>query len=147
MRFTAPIVKINGVNEGDTKMTVAMVDGVETDISERLLVAVEVIQRLGKYRALEAGSPNVSPIPNPLGEGFTGVDLDGATYRARIGVANALDGTQVRITLGRTRNPNEAAYMYRVAHVALYGSYSWAVGSLCDSERSLIKMTSAVLNG
>ena len=129
-------------------MTVAMIDGVETDISERLLVAVEVIQRLGKYRAIEAGSPNVPPTPNPLGEGFTGVDLDGATFRARIGVANALDGTQLRITLGRSRTPDEAAYMYRVAHTALYGSYSWAAESLCDSERSLIEMTrNAVLNG
>lgn len=129
-------------------MTIATIDGVETDISERLLVAVEVIQQLGKYRAVEAGSPNMPPTPNPLGEGYTGVDLDGATFRARIGVANALDGTQLRITLGRTRNPDEAAYMYRVAHVALYGSYSWAAESLCDTERTLIELTrKAVLNG
>jgi len=128
--------------QGDTKMTVATVE------TKRLEVAVEVVKRLGKFRAVEAGSPNVPPTPNPLGEGFTGVDLDGATFRARIGVADALNGRHVRITLGRSKDADYAAYMYRVAHVALYGSYSWAAESLCDSERSLIEMTrNAVLNG
>lgn len=116
--------------------------------TERLNAAVEVVKRLGKFRALEAGSPNVPPIPNPLGEGFTGVDLDGATFRARIGVADALNGRQVRVTLGRSKSADFAAYLYRAAHVALYGSYSWAAESLSDSERSLIEMTrNAVLNG
>ena len=82
-------------------MTVATI---ETDISERLLVAVEVIHRLGKYRALEAGNPNVPPTPNPLGEGFTGVDLDSGTFRARRGVAVALVGVHKRVTIGGTRN-------------------------------------------
>jgi len=109
--------------------------------TKRLEVAVTVVKRLGKYRALEAGSPNVPPTPNPLGEGYTGVDLDGKTFRARIGVAVAADGVQKRITLGRSDCPDEAAYMYRVAHVALYGSYSWAAESLSDSERTLIGLT------
>lgn len=65
-----------------------------TTISKRLKVAIEVIKRFGKFRALEAGSPNIPPTPNPLGEGFTGVDLDGATFRARIGVTDALNGAQ-----------------------------------------------------
>lgn len=123
-------------------MTVATVE------TERLEVAVAVVKRLGKYRAIEAGSPNVPPMPNPLGEGFTGVDLDRGTFRARIGVAVALDGVQKRITLGRSDCSEEAAYMYRVAHVALYGSYSWAAESLSDYERALIEMTrNAALNG
>ena len=118
-----------------------------TVATKRLEVAVEVVKRLGKYRAIEAGSPNVPPTPNPLGEGYTGVDLDGETFRARIGVAVALDGVQKRITLGRDEDADNAAWMYRVAHVTLYGSYSWAADSLSDSERSLIKMTrNAVLN-
>jgi len=116
-------------------MTIATVE------MDRLTVAVEVVKRLGKYRALEAGNPAVPPIPNPLGEGFTGVDLDGATFRARIGVADALNGVQKRITLGRSKDADFAAYMYRVAHVALYGSYSWAAESLCDGEKTLIEMT------
>ena len=121
---------------------------VATAGTDRLAVAVEVVKRLGKYRALEAGNPAVPPIPNPLGEGFTGVDLDGTTFRARIGVADALNGVQKRITLGRSKDADFAAYMYRVAHVALYGSYSWAAESLCDGEKTLIEMTRrAVLNG
>lgn len=116
--------------------------------TKRLEVAVAVVKRLGKYRALEAGSPNVPPTPNPLGEGFTGVDLDGRKFRARIGVADALNGVQKRITLGRNEDADEAAYMYRVAHTALYGSYSWAAGLLSDGERTLIELTrNAVLNG
>ena len=118
---------------------------VETD---RLAVAVEVVKRLGKYRALEAGNPQVPPIPNPLGEGFTGVDLDGTTFRARIGVAVAGEGKQMRITLGRSKDADYAAWMYRVAHVALYGSYSWAADTLSDGEKTLIEMTRrAALNG
>lgn len=116
--------------------------------TERLTVAVEVVKRLGKFRALEAGNPAVPPIPNPLGEGFTGVDLDGATYRARIGVADALNGVQKRITLGRSEDADCAAWMYRVAHVALYGSYSWAAGALSDGERYVVETTrKAALNG
>lgn len=123
-------------------MTIATVE------MDRLEVAVEVVKRLGKYRALEAGNPQVPPIPNPLGEGFTGVDLDGTTFRARIGVAVASEGKQVRITLGRSKDADYAAWMYRVAHVALYGSYSWAAGTLSDGEKTLIEMTRrAVLNG
>ena len=116
--------------------------------TERLDVAVAVVKRLGKYRALEAGSPNIPPTPNPLGEGYTGVDLDGKTFRARVGVAVAGNGIQKRITLGRSDCADEAAFMYRAAHVALYGSYSWAAESLSDSERTLIELTrNAVLNG
>jgi len=119
-----------------------------TIATKRLQVAVAVIRRHGKYRALDSACPNVPPTPNPLGEGFTGVDLDGATFRARIGVAVAQDGVQKRITLGRDEDADEAAYMYRVAHVALYGSYSWAADTLSDSEKTLIEMTrNAVLNG
>lgn len=122
-----------------------MIATVETD---RMEVAVEVVKRLGKYRALEAGNPQIPPIPNPLGEGFTGVDLDGATFRARIGVAVAGDGKQVRITLGRSKDADCAAWLYRVAHVALYGSYSWAADMLSDGEKTLIEMTRrAALNG
>jgi len=122
-----------------------MIAAVET---ERLEVAVAVVKRLGKFRAIEAGSPNIPPTPNPLGEGFTGVDLDGRKFRARIGVADALNGVQKRVTLGRDEDAGEAAYMYRVAHTALYGSYSWAAGLLSDGERTLIELTrNAVLNG
>lgn len=111
------------------------------DETDRLTQAVKVIKRLGKYRAIEASAPNVPPTPNPLGEGFTGVDYDRGSYRARIGVADALDGRQLRVTLGRSDNAEDAVWLYRVAHVALYGSYSWAVDMLSDSERTLIELT------
>jgi len=116
--------------------------------NDRLTFAVDIIKRLGKYRALEAGNPQAPPTPNPLGAGFTGVDKDGGSYRARVGVADALNGVQKRITLGRSDCPEVAAYMYRAAHVALYGSYSWANDSLSPIERGLIEFTrNAVLNG
>jgi hypothetical protein len=115
----------------------------------RLDVAVEVVKRLGKYRAIEAGNPVIPPIENPLGEGYTGVDdYNGKTYRARIRVCDALNGCDKRVTLGRFDDADCAAYAYRVAHTALYGSYSWAASSLCDGEKTLIEMTRrAVLAG
>ena len=110
--------------------------------TERLTVAVEVVKRLGKYRAVEAGNPVIPPIENPLGEGYTGVDdYNGKTYRARIRVCDALSGQDKRISLGRFEDADFAAYAYRIAHVALYGSYSWAVDSLSDGEKTLIEMT------
>lgn len=108
---------------------------------ERLDLAYATIRRLGKYRAVEYGSVQNGPIPNPLGPGYTGVDLDGTTYRARIGVCNALSGVQKRLTLGRSYDPDCAALMYRMAHVALYGSYSWAADSLSPCERDLVART------
>jgi len=117
-------------------------------VIDRLETAISVVVRLGRYRAIEAGNPQKPPIPNPLGEGFTGVDQDGATFRTRIGVCDALAGSNKRITLGRSKCADEAAFMYRAAHVALYGSYSWAVDSLSDSEHDLIARTrKAILLG
>jgi hypothetical protein len=122
--------------------------GMKMDNQERLTIACQVVRKLGKYRALEVGNPQIPPTPNPLGPGFTGVDLDGSTYRARIGVCDAKAGIQKRLTLGRCKDADCAAYMYRAAHVALYGSYSWAADTLCDGERALIEMTrKSVLNG
>ena len=118
------------------------------NVTDRLETAVGVVVRLGVHRAIEAGNPQIPPIPNPLGEGFTGVDLDGTTFRARIGVCDALSGSNKRITLGRSKCAEEAAFMYRAAHVALYGSYSWAADSLSDGERDLIARTrKAILLG
>ena len=118
------------------------------DTAERLEVARVVVKRLGKHRALEAQTPQTPPIENPLGEGYTGVDLDGSTYRARIGVCDALSGIQRRITLGRSKNCDTAAYMYRIAHTALYGSFSWAANSLSAEERDLVGWVRiSVLNG
>jgi hypothetical protein len=108
---------------------------------ERLQVAFDVVRKLGARRGLEATNPQVPPIANPLGPGYTGVDFTGGSYRARIGVCDALSGVQRRFTLGRSDDADCAAYMYRVAHVALYGSYSWAAESLSDGERALIVST------
>ncbi len=89
------------------------------------------IAALGTARALEAGSPNVTPEPTKMGvdcEGnpIVGVDFTSGKYRARIRCCSALTGMDVRVTLIRTDSLDEAAYAYRAAHVALWGSASWA---------------------
>lgn len=110
--------------------------------TKRLDVAVKVVIRLGKHRAIEATVTHNPPIENPLGEGYTGVDdYNGKTYRARIRFCDALSGCATLVALGRYEYAEDAAYAYRVAHIALYGSYSWANDDVCDSERSLIEMT------
>jgi hypothetical protein len=85
-----------------------------------------VLAKLGARRALEASETHATPIPNP--HGLVGVDFTHGKYRARIRFCDALSGEDVRITLVRTDCPDEAQYAYRAAHVALWGSASWA----CD---------------
>ena len=97
----------------------------------RAKVLNDVLEQLGRNRALEAGSPNVTPEPTKMGvdcEGrpIVGVDFTEGKYRARIRVCDALSGADKRITLIRTDCVDEAAYAYRVAHIALWGSASWA---------------------
>jgi len=111
------------------------------NINERLQTAIQVVTKLGKARALESTLQHNPPIDNPLGEGYTGVDKDGKTYRARIGIADALSGIQRRITLGRSEDPDDCSYMYRVAHIALWGSFSWAEDSLTPAEKYVIDTT------
>jgi hypothetical protein len=108
---------------------------------ERLQTAIAIVTKLGKARAVEASFAHNPPIENPLGGGYTGVDLDGSTYRARIGIADALSGIQRRITLGRSKDPNDCAYFYRVAHIALWGTFSWANDSLTTAEKYVIDTT------
>lgn len=108
---------------------------------ERLETAIAIVTKLGKARAIEASFQHNPPIENPLGEGYTGVDKDGTTYRARIGIADALNGIQRRITLGRSKNPDDCSYMYKVAHVALWGAFSWANDSLTTAEKYVIDTT------
>jgi len=117
--------------------------------TKRLEIAVATVRRLGKYRACEVGNPSIPPIENPLGEGYLGVDdYNGKTYRARIRFCSALDGCDVRVGLGRFACAEDAAYAYRIAHTALYGSYSWAASNLSDGEKTLIEMTrKSALNG
>ena len=97
----------------------------------RAKVLNEVLERLGTARAVEAGSPNVTPEPtkmgvDDLGRPIVGVDYTGGKYRARIRCCSALFGMDKRVTLIRTDSVEEAAYAYRVAHTAFWGSASWA---------------------
>ena len=109
---------------------------------QRLDIAKRVIVKLGKYRAIEAGKQVQSVIANPLGSDYIGVDdFNGKTYRARIRVSDALNGCDKRVTLGRFDCADDAAYAYRAAHVALYGSYSWAVPMLSSVESNLVDST------
>lgn len=107
--------------------------------SHRLETAVEVVKKLGPFRAIEASSPAQPPIPNPLG--LVGVDYDRGSYRARIRCCDALSGVDRRVTLGRSLDPNEAAQWYKIAHVALYGSFSWAAEDLSSAEKFVISET------
>lgn len=97
----------------------------------RAVVLNDVLARLGSARAIEAGSPNVTPEPSKmgcdsLGNPIVGVDYTGGKFRARIRVSDALSGADMRITLYRGDCKDTAAYYYRTAHVALWGSASWA---------------------
>lgn len=87
-----------------------------------------VLGKLGARRALEASETHNTPEPNPLG--LVGVDFTNGKFRARIRFCDALDGSDIRLTLLRSDNPEECDYAYRAAHVALWGSASWA----CDDD-------------
>lgn len=93
----------------------------------RAKILNKVLKRLGTNRALEAAETHVTPEPNKFG--VVGVDFTGGKFRARIRFCNALTGQDTRITLLRTDSLSEADYAYRAAHVALWGSASWAA---CD---------------
>jgi hypothetical protein len=98
----------------------------------RATVLNEVLERLGPARALEANDTHVTPMPSQLGvwddgHPVVGVDRHHGKYRARIRYCDALSGEDTRITLIRTDDLAEAVWAYRYAHVALWGSASWAV--------------------
>jgi hypothetical protein len=106
-----------------------------TNVLDRAVLLNDVIARLGTARAIEAGVPNVTPEPgkmgrNDNGDPIVGVDFTGGKFRARIRVCDALSGDDVRITLYRGDSADDADYAYRTAHVALWGSASWA----CDDD-------------
>ena len=93
----------------------------------RAKVLNQVLAKLGTARALEASETHVTPEPNK--HGCVGVDFTGGKYRARIRYCDALNSRDVRITLLRSDSLTEADWAYRYAHVALWGSASWAA---CD---------------
>lgn len=101
---------------------------------DRAKVLNTVIEKLGTARALEASETHVTPHPNRFG--CVGVDFTGGKYRARIRFCDASTGRDVRITLIRTDSLSEADFAYRAAHVALWGSASWAA---CDDFVHLLR--------
>lgn len=101
---------------------------------DRAIILNEVIAKIGLRRALEAAEPNVTPEPNKWG--VVGVDYTGGKFRARIRFCDASTGQDVRITLMRTDSLEDADYAYRAAHVALWGSASWAA---CDDFVHLLR--------
>lgn len=101
-----------------------------------------VLDKLGLARAMEANDTHETPEPSQFGlwdDGLpvVGVDFDGGRYRARIRFCDALSGQDTRITLIRTDSLGEAVWAYRYAHVALWGSASWAT---CDDILDEIQM-------
>jgi len=94
---------------------------------QQVTILNDVLARLGYARACEASTPHVGPIESPFG--VVGVDFTNGKYRARIRVCDALTGADTRITLCRSHNLEDCDYAYRAAHVALWGSASWAA---CD---------------
>jgi hypothetical protein len=117
-----PALTITTLFQGATIMTTEL---------NRAIVLNDVIARLGSARAIEAGTPNVTPEPNKMGcdvygNPIVGVDYTGGKYRARIRVSDALSGADMRITLYRGDSVEDASYAYRAAHVALWGSASYA---------------------
>ncbi len=101
-----------------------------TSETTRAEVLNKVLRKLGRARALEANDTHATPEPSQFGiwddgKPVVGVDLDGK-YRARIRFCDALSGKDTRITLIRTDSLEDAVWAYRFAHVALWGSASWA---------------------
>jgi hypothetical protein len=97
----------------------------------RAVVLNDVLNRLGATRAVEASETHETPEPSKMGyaadgKPIVGVDLHHGKYRARIRYCDALSGRDVRVTLIRTECLEDAAWAYRYAHVALWGSASWA---------------------
>jgi hypothetical protein len=97
----------------------------------RAIVLNKVLKRLGTARALEAAETHMTPEPSQFGfaddgKPVVGVDFTDGKYRARIRYCDALSGSDVRVTLIRTNYLDEAIWAYRYAHVALWGSASWA---------------------
>jgi len=86
-----------------------------------------VLERLNGRRACEASITHNTPIPNKFG--LIGVDFTNGKFRARIRFCDALSGEDIRITLLRSDCADECDYAYRAAHIALWGSASWAA---CD---------------
>ena len=90
-----------------------------------------VLTRLGSARALEASATHETPEPNKMGyaddgKPIVGVDAFFGRYRARIRYCAALSGDDVRVTLIIADCLEDAVWAYRYAHVALWGSASWA---------------------
>ncbi len=97
----------------------------------RAVILNDVLARLGFARAAEAAETHVTPEPNKMGyaddgKPIVGVDTHHGKYRARIRYCVALSGADIRVTLIRTDCLEEAVWAYRYAHVALWGSASWA---------------------
>lgn len=105
-----------------------------TNALDRAKILNEVLGKLGTVRALEAAETHVTPEPNKYG--VVGVDFTGGKFRARIRFCDALTGQDTRFTLLRTDSLEEADYAYRAAHVALWGSASWAA---CDDFVHLLR--------
>lgn len=109
---------------------------------DRATVLNRVLDKLGALRALEANDTHDTPEPSRFGlwdDGLpvVGVDETGGKYRARIRFCDALSGQDTRITLIRTDSLDEAVMAYRYAHVALWGSASWAA---CDDIMDALRL-------
>lgn len=89
---------------------------------DRVRILNEVVAVLGPARAVEASMP--AHAPEPPKWGFDGVDFTHGKFRARIRYCDALNSQDVRVTLYRGDNPEDAGYAYQVAHVAIWGSAS-----------------------
>ena len=90
---------------------------------EKAEILNKVIAKLGNARATEASQPAHPPVANPTG--FDGVDeLPSGKYRARIRFCNALNGSDVRPTLGSYQSAEQAGYAYALAHLRLWGDAS-----------------------
>lgn len=100
--------------------------------SERMIIAVEVVKRLGTARAKDGTHPVVPPIANKVG--FEGVYLDRGKYRSRIRYCAALNARDTRLNLGRWDSAADAGYAYAVAHVGLWGALSYFVSEVSAKE-------------
>ena len=99
---------------------------------DRAVVLNKVIEKVGARRAVESAKSELclgQSTPNPWGfDGVDKADKRSRKFRARIRYCDALNGRDVRLTLGSFDSAEAAGYAYCVAHTQLYGAGSRYAG-------------------
>ena len=111
----------------------------------KLQIAIDVVTRLGAARAKDGTHLHPPVYANKTG--YHGVDYVNGKFRSRIRFSDALSGRDVRLTLGRFENVEDAGYAYAAAHVALWGGLSYFAGDVTCEDIAAARAAGLVSNG